>query len=253
VRFSVLPSYPVDFLDPGMPSGTSWWVNLTTVPSDAAAYSATNSTSAASIGFSVVNGTYDWTAGASVNGTTVEASGSVWVGGNRTSVHVTFPNVPALPTLTFEASGLPRGTNWSVTLTSPAGEFRIEATLTRWSDGASTVSFRVSPGTYAFSISAPGYTRASGNVTVSGTAPTSVPVSFQPLGSVGPGASGLPVPAWAAWIGVAFLVLGASGLGLTVYRSRARERAMGSALAARLFDTEWTRDGDGEPEPRTDR
>ncbi len=75
--------------------------------------------------------------------------------------------------VTFEETGLPAHTSWSVTLNG----------VTKTSN-TSKVTFSISNGSYAFSASVPGYTAApaSGEVLVAGQA-TTQPVSFAPTAS----------------------------------------------------------------------
>ena len=106
--------------------------------------------------FAKPNGSYSYTITA--------ASGYLMVGstpfspvslnGAAVLVTVTFE---AVYTVTFAATGLPSGTNWSVTLTGGASTIILIApsgsgsvSLTRWSDGAPDIRFVVSNGSYSF-------------------------------------------------------------------------------------------------------
>ena len=92
----------------------------------------------------------------STNGYVYVANG----GSNTVSVLFTTPPVAQQFLVTFSATGLPTGTNWSVTL---SGSPR--------SSTSSTIGFRETNGTYAYTVGAvSGYTAspASGTVTVSG-------------------------------------------------------------------------------------
>jgi hypothetical protein len=154
-----------------------------------------------------------------------------------------------LQSLSFTESGLPTGANWSVTLTenSPGVTIEAMASLTRWSDGSSSILFTVSEGSYMYAASAPGYWVASGTVGVSGAAPATAVLSFGP-GSGPPSNPSTPfLPVWAASIGVAFLAIGAIGLTMTAYRYRAKEELRGRVLAARLFDEDWELGAEREP------
>jgi hypothetical protein len=100
--------------------------------------------------------------------------------------------------LTFIETTLPQGTNWSVTLTGSASAVILvsppssgSATLTRWSDGASTIRFYLSNGAYSYSASAPGHSSGFGSLTVSGSAAAPVTVSFPSSSSSSSGLSSL--------------------------------------------------------------
>jgi hypothetical protein len=149
----------------------------------------------------------------------------------------------------FTESGLPNGANWSVTLSGTSPGLRIEtvASLTRWSGGATTIAFTAWAGNYAYTATFPGYWVKSGTIEVPGAAVQGVVVGFAPGSGPPPSAVDLGLPGWAAGVGVAFLVIGASGLTLTAYRYRAKEEERGRVLVARLFDTDWELNGEKGP------
>jgi hypothetical protein len=242
------PTYAVTFVETGLPTGTGWSVNLS------GTLQASNSTS---VVFAEPSGQYGWHAAASVNGSPLSVFGNVTVNGNGVTVAVAFPNATGgLFLLTFQGSGLPPGTNWSVTLSATSGGLTIEANaaLTRWSDGAAAVAFRVSEGTYGYSTYAPGYRTVSDTVSVSRTTPSAVTVSFVAVGST-PGQPSNPsvlgLSASGAAIGLAFVLIGALGSGLTIYRYRTREKERGHVAVAQISEASWARDEHGEPAPRT--
>ncbi len=101
-------AYPVTFSETGLLAGTSWSVSL--------GGSSLRST-AATISAQERNGTYAFTVGAPVGYAASPASGTVVVAGAAVNVPIAFTsNGPATYPLTFTESGLPPGTNWSVTL-----------------------------------------------------------------------------------------------------------------------------------------
>ncbi len=147
------PSYNVTFTETGLPTGTAWSATLggTTQPS---------TTTTAVI--RATNGTYSWSVSAS-GYSAAPASGSLTVSGGPTGEGVTFTALPAgqYP-VTFTESGLPSGTNWSVTLNG-----------SQMSSTGTTVVFTEPNGIYPFTAgSVAGYTAkpVSGSVTVSGAA-----------------------------------------------------------------------------------
>jgi len=111
-------------------------------------------------------------------------------------------------TVTFDATGLPFGTNWSVTLDHVA----------KWTVGASIV-FDEYPGTYTFTVGAPSAWSASssgGSVVVS-TGPIDVPVSF----------SAIP-PTYTVWINETGL---ASGTSWSAVFNGVQETTTGTSLS----------------------
>ncbi|MCI4368737.1 MAG: hypothetical protein L3K09_04160 [Thermoplasmata archaeon] len=243
VTFSLV-SYTASFIESGLPGGTSWSVDL--------GGSVVGSTSA-TVSFGEPNGSYGYLIGSvsgySVNGS---SSGNLTVNGANVSVAVTFQaSMGGLYPLTFRSSGLPSGTNWSVTITAEATGLSIDSasSVTRWSDGASTVGFRVSPGSYGYTLFAPGFRGASGTVVVSDSAPATVTAGFSPASPRSPGELfGVPAP-WLA-VGLGGVAIAVLGTGLISYRSRLRREARGRWAAAQLLATEWEADEEGEPVPR---
>jgi DNA-binding beta-propeller fold protein YncE len=96
--------YPVEFVETGLPSGTFWNVTV-----GAGKVYATNST----ITFDERNGSYDYLIGATP-GFVTQRSGSFSISGSEKTVPVPF--VPFTFEVTFQESGLPDGTSWSITI-----------------------------------------------------------------------------------------------------------------------------------------
>ena len=237
---STTRSFSAKFVESGLPSGTNWSVDLNGL---------TRTTATTILTFSEGNGSYPWYAAATVNGTSVNASGVVRVNGANVSVNATFLVPSALVAVTFQEYGLTGRTNWSLTLTAASQGLTIETAgvVMRWSDGAETVVFHLSSGSYSYTSAASGYRSSPSSLEVSGM-PLIVPIHFGPKGGGSTtNGTGVLLTGWAAGVGVALLVIGASGLGMTVLRSRARQRQRGERLVARLAETEWVRDENGEP------
>ncbi|MGD0718326.1 MAG: PQQ-binding-like beta-propeller repeat protein [Thermoplasmata archaeon] len=152
VTFSIV-TYAVSFHEKGLPARTSW--SMTVGPTTA------NSTSGI-ITFAEPNGTYAYTASVSGSGS---ATGSVTVNGGKVLVTVGFYKVM------FTESGLPGGTNWSVTTNDVAQ-----------SSTTSEIIFDLANGSYPYEVgSISGYKAAKemvGSVTVSGKNPAPVPVHW---------------------------------------------------------------------------
>ena len=154
----VVPTYAyyvVTLSESGLPSGTTWYVNLSngmdSGPITGSSYS-----------FSLINGTYSYTIATSDK--TYEpspSSGSLTVDGNSVSKSVTFSEVKY--TVTFAESGLPSGTTWYVNLSNGMDSGPITG---------SSYSFSLINGTYSFTVgNVTGYSvsPSSGTITVTGS------------------------------------------------------------------------------------
>jgi YVTN family beta-propeller protein len=161
--------YAVTFTETGLHSGTSWSVVLNGI---------TEETEQSALTFTEPNGTYSFTINAVAGFRANPSSGKLTVHGGTLSQPVDFGSTGAFA-VSFTESGLPSGTNWSVTLSGTT-----LASLT----GA--INFTEPNGTYTFSIgSVSGYSSSpsSGTVYVAGVA-VNQSVSF----SGKPGLLGLP-------------------------------------------------------------
>ena len=163
---STAATYAVTFSESGLPSGTSWSVTL----------SGSSKSGTGSLVFTEPNGSYPFTVGAIAGYTAAPSSGSIPVNGVAVSKSVTFTVLPlGQYSLIFSETGLPTGTNWSVTVGT-----------TTHSSTASTISFNEPNGTYSFTVGAvTGYTAniTSGSVTVNG-GPVSRSITFTPASPV---------------------------------------------------------------------
>jgi len=185
-------AYTVSFTETGLPTGTTWYVNITDEPP----LSSTGQT----ITTALPNGTYDCTIGSA--STSFEASGiSFTVNGTALPVSVTFSLVTYA--VTFTETGLPSGTEWWVNIT---GESPLDSTGT-------TISMSLPNGTFTYSVSASGHSTRTGNVTVNGVSPSPVMEDFT---SSAP--SGLPALDY-AFIGVA-VVVAAIAIAVVLLRRR---------------------------------
>ena len=137
VTFSLV-KYTVTFTESGLPSGTTWFVNL----SNGQKFSSTMST----ISFTETNGTYAYTV-ATTNKIykPSSSSGSVTVNGGPQSVSVTFTF--ATYAVTFTESGLPSGTTWYANVTNSTGH------VFQGSSSTNKITFNMINGTYSFANS----------------------------------------------------------------------------------------------------
>ncbi|MGA9839616.1 MAG: YncE family protein [Thermoplasmata archaeon] len=142
--------YSVTFRETGLPSGTSWSLTFNGTP-----YPPTST----DFSFTEANGTYPFSIG-SVTGYTANVSaGEIAVNGAAVTEWIGF-TVTGPPSygVTFTETGLPSGTNWSVTLNGATE-----------SSTSSSITFTEASGAYLFSVgSVPGYSAdpASGSVAV---------------------------------------------------------------------------------------
>ncbi len=164
-------TYGVTFTESGLPSGSTWYVNVTASGSTKS-YSSTST----SLSFSELNGSYTYKV-ASLSKTYAPSaySGSFTVNGAKVSESVTFTEVKY--TVTFTESGLPSGTSWSVTLGGTAS-----------SSTSTAISFSEPNGSYSFTVgTVSGYTSSpsSGSTTVKGSS-TSTAITFSKSSSSSP-------------------------------------------------------------------
>ncbi|MHB8352385.1 MAG: hypothetical protein ACYDFT_06855, partial [Thermoplasmata archaeon] len=154
-------TYLISFDETGLPTGTSWWVNLT------------NGQSSESTGSSIIfhesNGSFAFGIGSARAGY-VATNGLFTVDGATRSVPVAF--VVVVYVVTFAEQGLPVGTAWWINLAAGG----------RNETNGSAVSFKVPNGTYFYGVAsvakelgAPG-----GSIEVAGHA-ANVTISFVPV------------------------------------------------------------------------
>ena len=172
IGFAPAPAatYGIAFAETGLPAGTSWQVTLA---------GSERLSSTALLRFTEPNGSYAWSA-AAAGYTAVPSSGNVTIAGSNQSASIVFSVPPPPPQygVTFSESGLPAGTEWSVTLDGSAN-----------ASNSTEIGFRIGNGNWPFSIGAvAGYASrpSSGEVGVSG-GPASEPILFST-------AAGRPTP-----------------------------------------------------------
>ncbi|MGD0718790.1 MAG: ice-binding family protein [Thermoplasmata archaeon] len=127
-------TYGVTFTESGLPAGTSWSVSFDGVR---------ESSTAATIGFTVTNGTYAYTVEAVAGYTAQPSYGSVTVSGAAAGEAIAFTTggTPETFTVTFTEFGLVSGTSWSIAFN---GVLRSSTTA--------TVAFTVANGTYTYVV-----------------------------------------------------------------------------------------------------
>jgi thermopsin len=175
-------SYAVEFTESGLASGAAWSVTIGT---------ATVTSHTTSLDFWLVSGSYSYTVVAVSGYTASPSSGMVAVSNGAPSpTAITFTAVsPTTYSVTFTESGLPAGTNWSVTL----------GTSTKYSTTTQIVFTGLANASYNYGIPATnGYTASpsASSVDISGASQT-VSVTFS-SSSTGTSSSGLTTLEWVA-------------------------------------------------------
>ncbi len=134
VTFSRI-TYSVTFTESGLPSGTTWYANLSDGIDSGAIIGTTYS-------LSMVNGTYPYTiATTDRTYSPLQSSESFTVNGSATSVPVTFSKV--VYAVSFTESGFSTGTTWYVNLTGGVDSGPVTG---------SSYSFSLANGTYSYTI-----------------------------------------------------------------------------------------------------
>lgn len=184
VAFHPLIGFVVEFTEVGLPNGTLWTVGVTGNGhgQERALEDQTESSYGTSLNFTLPNGTYRY-AVAKVTGSFFvnqsQRGKFVVAGGSPPPVAVTF-TTPALVALTFNETGLPAGTNWSVRVGGWGGVPIHEME----SSTSSSIVFSLPNGTYRYTIGEVlGFVvngAISGSETIT-TQPVTVNVTFQSL------------------------------------------------------------------------
>jgi len=224
--------YVVRFTEVGLPSGSSWSVTLNGVD-----HVSTNGT----VSFNEVNGTYAFIVGA-VNGYSASpGSGAITVAGAIVSRVITFtPSPMGRYIVEFNESGLPLGTNWSVTLNG-AQQYTTGTTIT----------FTETNRTYSYTVGqVGGYTASpsSGDVTVNGNTVT-VSISFSPTSSTSTGFLGLPGDLGYVVIGVIAAVVVVM---VVLLLMRRKPEPSGESKAEEKSDDSTTPEAKGDSPPKAE-
>lgn len=130
IQFSPSHQYTVTFNENGIPSGTTWSVDFNGI---------TETSNSNAISFLAVNGTYGYTVQSTSGYHATPGSGSVTVQNKSTTVGVKF--VQTTYSVTFSETGLPPGSQWTVTMNG------VSKTSTN-----STITFMEPNGTYKFTV-----------------------------------------------------------------------------------------------------
>ena len=165
------PPYPVEFVEQGLPNGTSW-----SVTTHGTTQNGTAGNQPTAISFALGNGSYHYTIGSIPGFLTAPASGKYAVQGGGVFLRVIFHAL--LYPLTFNETGLPSPDGWWVDLTNESQSLNDNLSA----EAPTPLLFNVANGTYNYSTGTESLYLAkpsTGQVTVSGSA-TSVTVTFVP-------------------------------------------------------------------------
>ena len=135
ILFTLAPTYNVQFIESGLPSGTLWNTAVNTIMGNF-----TNSTNTRSMNFSLPNGTYNYSEYTSISYYS-NVLGNFTVNGANTTVYLDFYNV------TFLESGLPSGTEWNIYLNSSTESLIEQSTNT------TEMSYYLDNGNYTYLMS----------------------------------------------------------------------------------------------------
>jgi thermopsin len=189
---NVNATYPVEFAESGLATGTLWSVAL-----GSQAWTSTNAT----LTVPETNGTYSFHLSevAGYDSSLVNPV-VVTVQGAAATVDVTFTAIHVTNTtysVTFSESGLLSGTNWSVNVSGTVGHSLTSSIVLSLPDGLYTVNLAAHPPSAAESYLVH---PASLTFAVSGAAPPVQTVVFTPIGSVVVQATGLSASTPWVWV-----------------------------------------------------
>jgi len=180
VAFGKLTYYTVTFTESGLASGTHWAVRIATFGHGWGWHFRDygRSGTGSSLNFSLLNGTYFYRV-LSVPGYNLTSGNAVGefnvTGASPTPIHVTFAALPTYA-VTFTETGLPSGTNWSVSI------FTWHGVVVTGRSNTPTITLELWNGTYLYHIGhVHGYYvngSAFGVLTVSGASPPTIDVQF---------------------------------------------------------------------------
>ncbi|MGC8506474.1 MAG: hypothetical protein ACP5NK_07210 [Thermoplasmata archaeon] len=160
--YSVTKAFTVSFLESGLPSGNTWYVNITGGPSSGALQPG------ATYSVTLINQTYSYTI--ATTDKSYRATGGTFDANSAISISVDFS--PVKYQVKFTESGLPSNAAWKLTLNG-----------TQYSNSTDQITIALINGTYTYSVSSvSGYTitNGTGSVKIDGSS-VSISVKFSPV------------------------------------------------------------------------
>ncbi len=178
--------YAVAFQEVGLASGTHWAVTVTATHTFGHSRTAEQSTTGSTIYFLLQNGTYRFTVHGPIQYTLVSGgSGEFTISGSAPGVQVVDFTAKPTYTVTFNETGLPNGTNWTILVKTQYTGSSLWPVRDILRTNTSSVSVALPNGSYCYTIyGVHGYYVSSGfpagPITVSGASPPVITVGFSP-------------------------------------------------------------------------
>jgi hypothetical protein len=179
ITFTVV-TYSVTFTETGLPAETSWSITLN---------GTTHTSTTSTIGFTIRNGSYAYTAGTVTDYSISPTHGTASVAGASLTIPIAYALVTY--TITFQETGLSSGTLWNVTV----GALTVSSTTP-------TISLQEQNGTYTYTTQSAGSNTTTGIVVVNGASPTTVAVQFSSTSS----SSGISTMTWFIIVAVIIII-----------------------------------------------
>ena len=185
IAFSARPTFAVTFQETGLTGGTTWAVTVLRV-SEASfflgGYRSTENSTGGSITFHLPNGTYFYHVAAIPGYSISNGRGLLNVTGAAPApISITFTKLVTYA-VTFNESGLPAGTNWTIWISAP-GPVSAGSVPMHMTSSTSTISFQLTNGTYVYALQRiPGWYVSGGSpfgtITVNGASPAETSFVF---------------------------------------------------------------------------
>jgi len=209
-------AYLVTFTESGLPSGATWYVNITGQTGLRATVSGTSGTT---VSVYLANGSYSYAAATSLRGWSTPGGGGFTVAG--VPVHEGVPFTSATSArfqVTFTETGLGIGAVWYINVT---GAPSLSTTVS--SEGGTQLVISLTNGSYSYTATttARNFTANGGKFTVTGTA-QGISVPFGTIGGNHTTATPAPFP-W-VWAGVGLAVLALFLLLLLLFARRRKQK-----------------------------
>ncbi len=178
--------YPVAFQEVGLANGTHWAVTVTATHTFGHSRTAEQSTTGSTVYFLLQNGTYRFVVHGPIQYTLASGgSGKFTISGSSPGVQVVSFTAKPTYTVTFNETGLPNGTNWTILVKTQYTGSSLWPVREVLRTNLSSVSIALPNGSYCYTIyGVHGYYVSSGfpagPITVYGASPPVTTVGFSP-------------------------------------------------------------------------
>ena len=175
--------YLVNFTESGLASGTSWSVRVAATHDFGPGSRGIGSANSTTLSLALQNGTYRYHVLPVPGYTLSSAWGNFTVAGaSPATIAVTYVPIPTY-TVTFNETGLPAGTNWSVLVRTQPFAWSAWPVRSLSTSNSTTITFTLPNGTYCYRVFAVhGWHLTSGNATgsfvVAGASPAAISFGF---------------------------------------------------------------------------